>query len=111
MNSSAEGLSNVSGGELTRKDFFEKKAITVEINEINGAAIKMVDNLREVVDKTTEVSTSLSATSKGVNDTATTVLNATNEISIAIEEIANGASDQSNAVQNMATNLTEIKWI
>lgn len=108
MNSSAEGLSNVSGGELIRKDFFEKKAITVEINEINEAAIKMVDNLREVVDKTTEVSTSLSATSKGVNDTATTVLNATNEISIAIEEIANGASDQSNAVQNMATNLTEI---
>lgn len=108
MKSSAAGLSNISDGDLTRKDFFEKKSIVLEINEINQAATKMVDNLREVVNKTTEVSESLSTTSKGVNSTTEMVFNSTNEISIAIEEIANGASDQSNAVQNMAISLTEI---
>lgn len=108
MKDSAKGLNNVSSGDLKQKEAFEKDAITKEINEINKAAINMVDNLRGVVGKTGEVSLSLSDTSKNVSATAETVLSATNEISIAIEEIANGATEQSGAVQNIAESLSGI---
>ena len=109
MNSSAEGLLKVANGNLSRKDYFEHKAVTVEIGKINDAALLMVEYLKNILGKTSEVSSLVSESSGNVKATAETVLNATTEISTAIEEIATGATEQSSAVQNIAESLVDIK--
>lgn len=108
MGDSAKGLELIASGDLTHRKLFPKATI-YENNKINGAALGMIDTLHVIVDKTMQVSDSLSDSSNTVNITAETVLSATNEISSAIEEIANGATRQSSSVQNMANSIFKMK--
>jgi len=108
MNSVTKSLDELAGGNLAIQFADDKDIGNDEIGQIEKSAKKLTLKLREVIEKSMQMSKDLSTAGTNLADSASQASQASSQVTDAVGEISKGAVSQAESVEDSANNTGKI---
>ena len=108
MNSVTKSLDELAGGNLAIQFADDKDIGNDEIGQIEKSAKKLTLKLREVIEKSMQMSKDLSNAGTNLADSASQASQASSQVTDAVGEISKGAVSQAESVEDSANNTGKI---